>query len=62
MRRQIQYIIGQLNLPDDTNGDSSDDESDDEAEEEEEDYEGENDEEDELEGKHTTQELILTVL
>ena len=51
LKRQIQYIIGQLNLEDNENGDSSDEESDEEGDEEEEDIEGENDYEEELEGR-----------
>ena len=58
LKRQIQYIVGQLNLDENENGDSSDEESDEEGDEEEEDVEGENDYEEELEGKKSVKELI----
>ena len=53
LKRQIQYILGQLN-PEGEEEDSSDEESDQEEEDEDEpEDDGEGDEEDELEGKVT---------
>ena len=52
IKRQIQYILGQLNLGDEDPEDSSDEESDQEDDDEEAEIEGEDDEEEEeLEGK-----------
>ena len=55
LKRQIQYILGQLNLEEEEPEESSDEESDDEEEDEE--VEGEDDEEEELEGKHSLYKL-----
>lgn len=50
LKRQIQYILGQLNLKEEDGEESSDEEEEDEGDEEEEEFEGEDDEED-IEGK-----------